>query len=308
MENALATVIIPTYKGDKKIVRAVDSVCEQTYRNTEVIVVDDNGVGTDEQRITEKLLEGYKNRKNFKYLVHERNRNGAAARNTGIDAAQGVYIGFLDDDDYYLPNRVEKSVFALEQNKDKSGVLVKVGIEEHGVITKAVEVKKDNNMVEQLLLNECVLGTGSNIFVRTSVVKELNGFDEAFLRNQDVEFMIRFYKKYNSVSLGEMLVIKSMNSTINIPSYPKMKHTKLLFHKKFENEINLLSDLKREQYYKNERRALFMSALLSDSRADKREIFNILKSYEELSIIDCIVYIMSVCGIYRPYIQWRIRK
>jgi len=163
-------------------------------------------------------------------------------------------------------------------------------------------------MVEQLLLNECVLGTGSNLFVRTSVVKELNGFDEAFLRNQDVEFMIRFYKKHNSVSLGEMLVIKSMNSTINIPSYPKMKHTKLLFHKKFEKEINLLSDLKREQYYKNERRALFMSALLSDSRADKREIFNILKSYEELSIIDCIVYIMSVCGIYRPYIQWRIRK
>ena len=106
----LVSIIIPTYNGADKICAAVDSVLNQTYENIEVIVVDDNGEGTENQRLTAKAMEKYRDNPKVQYLVHKVNKNGSAARNTGIRASKGEFLGFLDDDDLFLPEKTQKEV------------------------------------------------------------------------------------------------------------------------------------------------------------------------------------------------------
>lgn len=89
----LVSVIIPTYKGADKINSAVDSVLNQTYKNIEVIVVDDNGENESEQLLTAEKMKKYETFENVKYLVHKKNINGSAARNTGIRASKGILFG-----------------------------------------------------------------------------------------------------------------------------------------------------------------------------------------------------------------------
>lgn len=78
------TIIISTYKGEEGIVECVQSALTQDYKNYEVIVVDDNGRGTKSQIATEQLLNKFQLNSKFRYVVHEKNINGSAARNTGI--------------------------------------------------------------------------------------------------------------------------------------------------------------------------------------------------------------------------------
>ena len=110
----LVSVIIPTYKTNKSLKRAIDSVFAQSYKKVEVIVVDDNNC--DEYRIVaECIAEEYKNLDNFKYIQHEHNKNGSAARNTGVESSDGTYISFLDDDDYYYTDKISKEVDSHEE-------------------------------------------------------------------------------------------------------------------------------------------------------------------------------------------------
>lgn len=97
----LISVVIPTYNRNKILPISLESVMGQTYENFEVIVVDDNSRDN-----TEEVVERYKGHR-VKYIKHSHNRGGAAARNTGIDAAKGEYIAFLDSDDAWVPRKLE---------------------------------------------------------------------------------------------------------------------------------------------------------------------------------------------------------
>jgi len=107
-QNELISVIIPTYKRPDKLERAINSVIEQTYDKIEIIVVDDNNDGDDYRKKTKRFMNKYKNNKMVKYLKHEKNKGGALARNTGVNNSNGDFISFLDDDDEYLSDKIEK--------------------------------------------------------------------------------------------------------------------------------------------------------------------------------------------------------
>ena len=96
------SVIITTYKRADMLSRAINSVLNQTYKNIEVIVVDDNGNGSEYRLKTEIIMNKYSQIDNLKYIKHKENKNGSAARNTGIREATGDIICFLDDDDWNL--------------------------------------------------------------------------------------------------------------------------------------------------------------------------------------------------------------
>ena len=100
--SKLVSVIIPTYSRPDFISRAIESVLNQTYKPIEIIVVDDNGRGTNNQILTEQVLTNFIRSNQIKYIVHEKNKNGSAARNTGAASSHGEYITFLDDDDVLL--------------------------------------------------------------------------------------------------------------------------------------------------------------------------------------------------------------
>ena len=117
--DKLVSVIIPTYCRSKKIGRAIQSVLNQTYKNIEVLVIDDNDPITLERQETQKEMEKYLNYSKVRYVLHQRNLGGSKSRNTGIAIAKGDYISFLDDDDWYEPMKIEIEVKMLESLSGK---------------------------------------------------------------------------------------------------------------------------------------------------------------------------------------------
>ena len=108
----LVSVIVATYKRDEKLLRALSSLATQTYKNFEIILVDDNA-NTDWISRVSGVVEKFKSdypEITLNYIVNETNQGSAKTRNVGINASSGEFITFLDDDDIYLPENLKNQV------------------------------------------------------------------------------------------------------------------------------------------------------------------------------------------------------
>lgn len=204
----LTTVVIPTYKRPDSLNRAIDSILEQTYKNVEIIVVDDNFSGSVDRKITEELMKEYEDKVNIRYLQHSSNLGGSTARNTGLKVAKGEYITFLDDDDEFSEVKIERQISCLE-NLDESW----------GCCYSAYRIVKSENSFQvssesrsgdlyiEALMRTLFMGSGSNLLLRKSVVDEVEGYDESFVRNQDIEFLVRVLEKYKIAYIDDELLL-----------------------------------------------------------------------------------------------------
>ena len=296
----LVSVIITTFKGNDNLIRAINSVIKQSYTNVEIIVVDDNNPDSEGRKKTEELMENYLNNDNIIYLKHEKNMNGAAARNTGIKKSKGKYISFLDDDDIYLSNKIEACVEYLKNHKDLNGVYSSVIFMNNYSFYSIQEAIDSKDYMKELMLNTNMLGTGSNIFVEKKCIDILNGFDEQFLRFQDVEFMLRFLEKFKIGYIPEVLIIKDSGDINRRPNYDKIKKMVGLFCGKFENEINSLSETEKKEFYDKMNTMLFNVALQSNDKAYIKETKDNIKKYRKLNIKERILLSFIV--------RWMIRK
>lgn len=235
------SIILPTNGNPDFLDVTIRSVINQSLKDWELIIVDDNNPDTEARYATEKVVEEYLNGDSrIKYVKHENNKNGAVARNTGFAIAQGTYISLLDSDDEYLPERLQKCYDVMEQaSADVAGVYTGCEFRRSGrVYNKYTDVKDGNYLVDTLAC-KFMICTGSNIFVRKSVVDELNGFDPAFLRHQDYEFLVRVFEKYSLIAIPEILVIKN-NENINLPNLEKQIAIKKQYLGKFIYIIDTL--------------------------------------------------------------------
>lgn len=111
------SVIIPTYRRSEFLQRAIESVLKQSYKNIEIVIVDDNGEGTDDQIKTEQSLKSvFGDDERIKYIKNKKNSGAAVSRNNGIEYSSGDYICFLDDDDVYLPDKIEGQLKFMTEN------------------------------------------------------------------------------------------------------------------------------------------------------------------------------------------------
>ena len=99
--EGLVSVIMPTYRRSEKLIRAIESVLNQTYKNLELLLVNDNEPFDEYTEQLKKRVEKYSADKRFQLIIQEKHVNGAVARNFGIRRAKGQYIAFLDDDDWW---------------------------------------------------------------------------------------------------------------------------------------------------------------------------------------------------------------
>lgn len=118
--NPLVSVIIPTYKRADRLPVALQSVLSQTYKNIEVIVVNDNDPDTEWDKSTEELLVQCARQDNRLTFIHTKgSTGGGAARNYGCHNAKGEYLAFLDDDDEFMPDKIETQLsFMLANHLD----------------------------------------------------------------------------------------------------------------------------------------------------------------------------------------------
>ena len=110
MDEKLVSVIIPAYNIEDYIGRCLDSIISQTYKNLEIIVVDD---GSKDH--TGEILDNYAKKDRRIKVIHKENGGVSSARNKGIEVAEGDYIGFIDGDDLIEPGMYKTLVDLLEE-------------------------------------------------------------------------------------------------------------------------------------------------------------------------------------------------
>lgn len=207
-EKKIVSVIIPTYKRSEFLLKTIDSVLKQSYEPIEIIVVDDNGIGTDFQKATQEMLQSLIDNGDIIYIPHEKNKNGSAARNTGFKVSKGEYINFLDDDDELMPDKIEKQVEILELCGLDYGATYcnttskRIQNISRKLIVKSSQYLQEGDILEDYLLTRCCFGTSSILF-RREIIEALNGFDESYIRHQDLELMTRFFTMFKIKATGE---------------------------------------------------------------------------------------------------------
>mgnify|MGYP001852767111 FL=1 len=232
------SVIIPTYGEPVFLREAIESVIRQTMKDWELIIVDDNNPQTKERRETEVIVSAFCEKDpRIKYLKHPMNKNGAAARNTGLQYAQGDYVAFLDSDDIYMPQRLQKCCDVLDNAPyEKAGIYTGCEFRRSGKKYNVIKDVKAGNFLIETLAGTFMFCTGSNIFMKRSVITELHGFDESFIRHQDYEFLVRYFEKYSLEAIPEVLVIKN-NENFNLPNPQKTIEVKKQYLEKYKSLI-----------------------------------------------------------------------
>lgn len=202
-KNPTVSVIIPTYNRAHLIGRAVQSVLAQTYKDFEIIVVDDGS--TDN---TEEVVKNFGNSR-IRCARHGENKGAAAARNTGIKIARGSYIAFLDSDDEWLPEKLEKQVRVFGKASLEVGVIYTGCWRMEGdrkTYTPSPKIIQKQGNIHRLLLEGSLFVT-STAMVRRECLLRVGVFDEHLLRHQDWELWIRISKYYYFRCIDEPLVI-----------------------------------------------------------------------------------------------------
>jgi glycosyltransferase involved in cell wall biosynthesis len=191
-EKPLVSVVIPTYKHQDTVVKALESVLVQAYPRLEIIVVND---GSPDD--TEAVLNPYIAANRIHY-VRQENQGQASARNLGIRMAHGKYIALLDDDDYWPEGKLAWQVAALDSNP--SAVLV-YGYTSFFGDTQLTNVwpmsdkEAPRGDVRRAFYKYCWLRSPGQSLIRADVLREEEGFDAAIWGTDDYDLYIRLAKR-----------------------------------------------------------------------------------------------------------------
>ena len=187
---------------------AVNSVLAQTYKDFELIVVDDNPAGSEERALTERVMKEVTDPRVI-YIQNEHNLGGAGSRNRAIDLAKGEYIAFLDDDDMYLPDRLKVQVEAMKEHDwdvcvmDGATFKYETGEPVSERHQRLWEGMTNDELIRSHLMYH-ISGTNTFMF-RTDFIRKIGGFDivpscqEYFLMQKALDAKPRF--GYLSVTL-----------------------------------------------------------------------------------------------------------
>ena len=195
------SAIIATHNRADLLPRAVDSVLAQTYGDYEILIVDD--CSSDE---TPAVIAGFSDPR-IRSFRHDRNRGQSAAINTGIAHAWGEYLGFLDDDDEWLPTKLEGQVALLDAASPRVALVygwTDQVDDSNGRLMSGYRNTVEGDIFESTLALSIPGPTGVWL-VRSSVAREVGGMGESLLRHNDVDLICRISQRYDAVVLPEVV-------------------------------------------------------------------------------------------------------
>lgn len=201
----LVSVIIPSaQRGAPAVLRAISSVLGQTYPSLEIILVDDN----TKAGLSSEIKAAVKNIPQVKYIKNIGSHGACTARNVGIACAEGETIAFLDDDDEWLPEKIERQMRALT----KDVVLVYCNgwrIDNRCDPPLVVPYRRKEDFFQSVsfgpLLEKNHIGTTSQLLVRKSALEQIDGFDARFPARQDYDLCLRLTQIGQAVGVDAFL-------------------------------------------------------------------------------------------------------
>lgn len=245
-EQPLVTVYIPTFNRLELLQRAVESVRNQTYKNLEIIVVDDCSTdGTQEY-----LVKLSKEDERVRYFLKEKNSGACVSRNIAIENAKGKFITGLDDDDVFLNNRIMLFIEASKKlEMEKSILFSNIALMKYESNFK----KKCKNYLNKkryfkydLIFNNYI---GNQVFVQTKHLKNIGGFDPNMKMWQDLECWYRLMDDKVAIRLNNSTYLLDVDHNYARISESKLNKLEETFEY-FSNKHNL--DLVQKNYLRTQ--------------------------------------------------------
>ncbi len=206
--NKKVSIIIPTFNRVESVVSAIESLLEQTYKNIEIIIVNDNGEKNKD--ITEKLEEKIKKyliKKEIRYIKLEKNGGAPFARNEGVKVSTGEYLCFLDDDDRYVKEKIEKQIKKFSENNNENLGFIGSNLKyDTGIVDNKKRYYLGNQLKNHLLNQHGIVGTPTFMF-RKKIFIEVSGFENVPIRQEYILILKILLKGYIGDYIEENLVL-----------------------------------------------------------------------------------------------------
>lgn len=246
MKSELVSVIIPTYKRNTTLERAIVSVEKQTYNNIEIIVVDDNAEFLNYREENKKIVAKHDN---VIFIENKKNLGGGLSRNEGIKYAKGEFIAFLDDDDEYLPEKIEKQYELYKKlNNDNIAMIYcyanMIRVDNSSYLRKVdyegVPLKEN--------ISDCIAAT-SWWFCPKNKLLEVGAFEDISSR-QDASLILKFLLKgYEIYRVPEILLNYYWHDGTNGISKIDLKaiEAEKKYRDIFENNSSMLNEKEKQE-------------------------------------------------------------
>lgn len=238
IKSPTVDVIIPVFNGQDYIIQAIQSIETQTVDPNRIIVIDDGS--TDN---TGDLVRSYKCRIPLDYHSQE-NRGLSAARNAGITRSHAEFIAFLDADDVWYPQKIEKQL-AVMANKEFSSLGVvycqydtidQAGLPIKSFYIVAIDLSVRGNVFDKLLQANKVVSSGSGVLIRRDCFEKVGLFDERMQAFEDWDMWIRLAKYYQFDFSPDTLVrIRRHNNNMQRDISHMFKNSLVFFDKWIQN-------------------------------------------------------------------------
>ncbi|MFL0492462.1 MULTISPECIES: glycosyltransferase family 2 protein [unclassified Bacillus (in: firmicutes)] len=201
-QTQLVSVIIPLYNAEKYIEETMESILNQTYKNIEIVVVDD-GSKDHSASIVKNIEKKYPEQ--IKYILQE-NQGVSVARNTGIENASGEYISFLDSDDLWHPTKIEKQMESMHKNNMNACYCGYMNFyEETGEKVENTTNFVKGNMTKDFLTHQVFAQTSTWIFKKSIVMDHNIRFTPGCSWGEDLEFLFKLMSVTNVCYVDEYL-------------------------------------------------------------------------------------------------------
>ena len=250
MQKPFFTVIIATYNRQKLLSEAIDSVLSQSYKNFELIIVND--CSTDN---TFEYLSTLDN-ESIKVFSNKKNMHVSYSRNFGIDNAKGEWIVFLDDDDKMMSNKLKVLYSAIQKYENITFIHHNVLIDYVGDNKKRISSNCASNNYRDDILTTNIVGTPNHVCIRKDILISVGGFDLELNSSEDYELWIRILRHKDFKPCFLNLALVTMRIKRGVASLDKdleeYKKSYNLIYKKHSQSINGLPkslQKKREENY-----------------------------------------------------------
>mgnify|MGYP000268263977 CR=1 FL=1 len=290
MKSELVSIIVPTHNRNNLLIRALNSIKNQTYKDFEVLVVDDIG-----NESTKELVSSFADERFF-YMRNQECQGATYSRNIGVRESKGNYIAFLDDDDEWYEKKIELQLEKFHNDKELGLVYGKIDI----IITSLnlkYETKpfKKGNIYKDLLIENYVGATIIPMLNLNLISKKECYFDTDYPAREEYDLWIRLAKSYKvdfvntplALSYGDFIA-KRISSDIK-----NYENGILLLNKKYEKEIEeLLSESEKLDRKILQLKFLAAQAIkVNNTKIARKKYFEVLKL--KLSFKNLIFYLIS---------------